>query len=82
MDQAIRQILADVGNLSRPADKLGFSEDLFAAGLTSFATVAVMLAIEERFDVEFPDAALTRASFANIGALSDVVGRLRTNALC
>jgi acyl carrier protein len=77
---AVREILGEVGGLGTPADRLSDDADLFAAGLTSFATVNVMLAIEERFDLEFPDRLLRRDSFRSIAALAAVIEQLRAEA--
>ena len=44
--------------------------------MSSHASVNVMLALEDSFDVEFPDSMLTRSAFASIGAIADGVGRL------
>ena len=73
----IRQILARVGNLSRSAATLAEEADLYDAGLTSFASVQLMLAIEEAFDLEFPERMLTRKTFASIGAIARSVGELQ-----
>ncbi len=76
MEQKIRHILAAHGKLTVDVASLAGDSDLFEAGLTSHATVNVMLACEDEFDVEFPDEALKKATFSSIGALSAVVGRL------
>ncbi len=36
-----------------------------------------MLALEDRFDVEFPDRMLTRSVFASIAAISDALLEVR-----
>ena len=69
----IRQILARVGNLATPAESLADEADLYDAGLTSFASVQLMLGIEEAFDIEFPDSLLNRKSFASISAIAKTV---------
>ncbi|MGV9480984.1 acyl carrier protein, partial [Gordonia aichiensis] len=51
-------------------------DDLFAVGLTSHASVNVMLALEDEFDIEFPDEALKRATFSSIQSMAEVVGKL------
>ncbi|GAA4397428.1 acyl carrier protein [Tsukamurella soli] len=76
MEQKIREILAAHGKLAVDVASLSDDSNLFEAGLTSHASVNVMLACEDEFDVEFPDEALKKATFASIDALSDVVGRL------
>jgi acyl carrier protein len=69
MIDAIRQALDEHGRLTAAAAALHAGSDLYAAGLTSFAAVQLMLALEEKFDVEFPDKMLNRKSFASIGAI-------------
>ncbi|MEV8637656.1 acyl carrier protein [Streptosporangium sp. NPDC051023] len=65
---AIRDVLREHGNVD--SDALGEGDDLYLAGMTSFASVKVMLALEERFDVEFLDAMLNRSTFSTIGHIS------------
>ena len=72
----IRELISDHGRLPVPVDTLGNSQDLYAAGLTSFAAVQLMLAIEDRFDVEFPDTMLNRRSFASIDAIAGCLHEL------
>jgi len=80
MQKTIRDILARHGGLSVPVDQLADDGDLYAAGLSSFASVQVMLAVEEAFDVEFPDSLLNRKSFQSIAAIARTVGSLVGNA--
>jgi acyl carrier protein len=70
----IRNILVTHGRLS--ATELGEQDDLYRAGLTSLATVGVMLALEERFDVEFPESALGRDTFRSLRSIADTIRRL------
>jgi acyl carrier protein len=76
MEEQIRQIIADHGKLAVDVAGLARDSNLFEAGLTSHASVNVMLACEDEFDVEFPDEALRKATFSSITNLSEVVGRL------
>lgn len=80
MEQQLRTILDEVGGLSKPAATLGPRDDLFAAGLTSFATVGVMLAIEDEFGVAFPDSLLVRATFQSIASLGTAITSLGVQA--
>lgn len=50
--------------------------DLYEAGLTSFATVQLMLALEDRFAVEFPETLLNRSTFASIARIQHSVEKL------
>ena len=76
IETAVREVLGTRANLSTPAAALGLDDDLFDRGLTSLATVEVMLGLEDRLGVEFPDEALTRGTFRSVGALRDVLAKL------
>jgi acyl carrier protein len=80
MDDDIRQILKDHGRLPDSADALPRDADLYQAGMTSHASVNVMLALEDHFDVEFPDHMLKRSVFASIAAISIALTELRAEA--
>ncbi|WP_144759198.1 acyl carrier protein [Curtobacterium sp. 9128] len=69
-DQVVRRALADHARLSIDPQDLSPHADLYALGLTSHATVNVMLAVEDQLDTEFPDHLLTRATFASISAMT------------
>lgn len=72
----LREILAKQGRLSISVDQLADDADLYAAGLDSLAIVNIMLAVEDRFDVEIPDADLNRATFSSVAAMAAVLARL------
>ncbi|MCJ7996548.1 acyl carrier protein [Rhizobium cremeum] len=69
MNETIRSLLAKVGGLSISVEAISDEADLYAAGLSSFASVQLMLGLEEAFDLEFPDHLLNRKSFASIAAI-------------
>lgn len=72
----IRRILKEHGRLSGDVAALADDQDLYQAGMTSHASVNVMLALEGEFDVEFPDHMLKRNVFNSIesilGALQEL----------
>jgi len=74
--EKVREILTQHGRLSRPVDQLQDTSDLYNAGLTSLATVSLMLALEEQFNIEFPDNMLSRKTFASIESIVDAVQKL------
>ena len=76
MTSRIRQLISEYGGLSVDAAALGDGDDLYRAGLTSFASVQLMLALEDTFDIEFPDAMLNRATFSSLGAIEAAVAKL------
>ncbi|MEZ2129969.1 MULTISPECIES: acyl carrier protein [unclassified Sinorhizobium] len=69
MNQTIRGLVAKFGGLSIDVGQIADDADLYATGLSSFASVQLMLALEEAFDIEFPDNLLNRKSFASIAAI-------------
>ncbi len=75
MEQELRRILAKHGKLAVPVETLTDTTNLFGAGLDSLAIVNVMLAIENAFDIEFPDEELKRSTFASIAAMKDAISR-------
>ena len=69
----VRTILADHARLETPVEELAPEADLYAAGMTSHASVNVMLALEDAFDIEFPDALLTKSTFCTTGSIRSAV---------
>jgi len=77
MNESIRAILKEHARLSADVDALADDADLYAAGLTSHATVTVMLALEEAFSLEFPDRMMRRRSFESIAAIRAAIEELK-----
>jgi acyl carrier protein len=69
MNDQVRQILAEHGRLSTEIATLGDHDDLYRAGLTSHASVTVMLACEQHFGVEFPQSLIARSTFASVASI-------------
>jgi acyl carrier protein len=76
MRDRVRAIVASMNLLPVPVDGLSDQDNLFDAGMTSFGSVQLMLAIEEEFDIEFPNSLLTRKTFATLGGLISAVEQL------
>ena len=76
MNATIRELLKKHAGLPVNVDDLVDGADLYASGLSSFASVQVMLALEEKFDLEFPDNLLNRKSFQSIEAIERTVASL------
>jgi acyl carrier protein len=72
----IRNILKEHGRLNKDAVSLEHDADLYQAGMTSHASVNVMLALEGEFDVEFPDRMLTRAVFQSVASIAAALSEL------
>jgi acyl carrier protein len=75
-DTRIRAVLAKHARLSVDAALPGADDDLYDAGMTSHATVNVMLALEGEFDVEFPDELLKRSVFTSISSINDALASI------
>lgn len=76
MQEAVRELVAKHARLGVEIGALQDASDLYEAGLTSLTTVHLMLAIEDHFDVEFPDHMLGRATFESIQAIVEAVEEL------
>ncbi len=72
----IRSILSKHSRLDIDFSAIADDDDLYVAGLTSLTTVNIMLAIEDEFDIEFPDSRLNRQTFDSIESLVEVVEEL------
>lgn len=77
MVEEIRDILRPHARLAVDVDALSPAADLFEAGMTSHSSVVVMLALEEHFDVHFPDEMLTREVFHSMESIQRALADLR-----
>ncbi|MBS0583721.1 MAG: acyl carrier protein [Proteobacteria bacterium] len=76
----VRTILKEHGRLAREVEGLAPDTDLYQAGMTSHASVNVMLALEGEFDIEFPDHMLKRSVFESIASITSAVDELTATA--
>ncbi|HEY5456558.1 MAG TPA: acyl carrier protein [Acidothermaceae bacterium] len=72
----IREVLAQYGRLAVDVSTLDDRDDLYEAGLTSHASVNVMLGLEDSFDVEFPERLLRKTTFSSVAAIRDALHEL------
>lgn len=70
MNEQIRQVIREHGHLSVDIDSLDDNADLYQAGMTSHASVNVMIALEDTFDVEFLDSMLKRSVFESVSSIA------------
>jgi len=78
MIDEIRAVLRQNARLAADVDTLAPEADLYAAGLTSHATVNLMVALEDHFGVEFPERMLRRRSFESMAAIAASITELQT----
>lgn len=75
-NEKIRGVLAAYGKLAVDPAHLDEDADLYAVGLESHSAVSVMLALEDTFNIEFPDDRLRRSTFASIASLSRTIEQI------
>ena len=78
--ERIRAVISAHGHMPVDVATLDDEADLFQAGMTSHASVNLMLGLEAEFDVEFPDAMLKRSVFQSVSAIGAALGELQAAA--
>ncbi|HEX3735781.1 MAG TPA: acyl carrier protein [Solirubrobacterales bacterium] len=81
MKEQIRQVIAEHAQLSIPIETLADDADLYQAGMTSHASVNVMIALEDSFDVEFLDSMLKRSVFESVDSIAAALDEVRSAAV-
>jgi acyl carrier protein len=66
LEQVVREVVGEHGKLTAPIATVGSGANLFDLGMDSQAVIRVLLGIEDRLDISFPDDALTRDTFSSI----------------
>ena len=80
-DSVIIEILKNAGKVSLADGTLDPALDLFEHGLTSFNSVQVMLTIEEKLGIYFPDDLIRRETFQSLGNLKAALQRINADNL-
>jgi acyl carrier protein len=75
MEQTIRTLIDGTISLSCPAATVPDDANLFDLGMSSFDMLRLVVALEWRFDIQFDEADLTPATFANIASIRAAVSR-------
>jgi len=76
VNEQIRAILGEHAKLSTDIASVGDGDDLYTAGMTSHASVTVMLACEDEWDIEFPQHMLKKSTFASVDAIAAALHEL------
>ena len=79
IDSQVREVLALRAKIPVEIQSISATDSLYDAGMTSHATVKVMLGLEDRFDVEFPDELLQRSVFDQIASIVQAIEKLCTD---
>jgi acyl carrier protein len=72
----IRRLLSQHARLGVDVASLSDTDDLYAAGMTSHASVTVMLSCEDEWDVEFTQQMLKKSTFASVASIRDALAEL------
>jgi len=80
MIDLIRQIIDAKGLLPVAARTLAPNANLYEAGLSPFAAIQLMLALEEACGVEFPRQMLRRQSFSSLNSIAACLERVERKA--
>jgi acyl carrier protein len=72
----VRGVIGAYAGLPVGLEELADDADLFLTGMSSHASVSVMVALENEFDIEFPDSMLERSVFESVDALTGAITEL------
>lgn len=78
IEATVRRVLAERAQIGVDVQSLSASQSLYEAGMTSHATVKVMLGLEDAFDVEFPDELLERSVFDQVDSIVSAIEKLQS----
>jgi acyl carrier protein len=73
MKDRIRKIVKDQAGLGLELHQIEDSTDLYRAGMTSYSSVVLMIALENEFGFEFPDGLLNRDVFENVDSIATAI---------
>lgn len=81
MRDEIRNIVQQHGRLGVEMSSIGDDADLYDAGLSSHASINLMLALEEHFDLEFPERLLRRRTFESVASIQLAIEELSSTRM-
>ena len=73
LTQRIRAVIDNHAQLLATCDRLPENASLYDAGMTSLASVSLMLALEDEFGIEFPDHMLRREVFESVCSIREAL---------
>lgn len=76
VEDDIRSVLATHAKLQVDVATLSTGDDLYRSGLTSHGSVNIMLALEDKFKIEFPAHMLRKSTFESIRAIEEAIAEL------
>lgn len=80
MIDEIRKLVSEHAGIETDVASLADDADLYRAGMSSFASVQLMIGLEEAFDIEFPDTLLNPKTFSSLSAIQSAIDQIRSQA--
>jgi len=81
MTQRIRAVIDNHAKLPVKCETIPDNASLYDAGMTSMASVSLMLALEDEFNIEFPDHMLRREVFESVSSIREALDLIIRNAI-
>ncbi len=78
LTQRIRAVVDNHTQLLGKGDTFPDNASLYDAGMTSLASVSLMLALEDEFGMEFPDHMLRREVFESVSSIREALNFITT----
>lgn len=69
----IKKVIVDYAELDCDIAQLHLDDDLFTIGMSSRASVNLMIGLESEFDIEFPDEMLRKEVFESVRAIGNAI---------
>ncbi|WP_082034691.1 acyl carrier protein [Nigerium massiliense] len=79
MEETIKDIVGQHAGIGDAANGLDADADLYELGMTSHASVNLMMALEDEFDIEFPDSMMRRETFESVAAIKAAVEKVQAD---
>jgi acyl carrier protein len=79
IEETVRKVINEQLNFSRDGSELALDDSLWDMGMTSLTCLGLMLNIEDAFDIELPEAALTESTFFSISSIVAAVEGVRNS---
>jgi acyl carrier protein len=78
-DETVRAIVAEHGRLAVDITSLSDEDNLYAAGLTSHASINLMLALEDAYGIEFGQELIRRSTFESIDSIRKALSAIASS---
>jgi acyl carrier protein len=76
----IMELITEITGVT--TDGIRSTDDLYNAGLKSLAAIRLIAALEDRFDIEFPETVLHRGAFSTIDRIRATLVALLPSDTC